>query len=58
MPGHLKACQIDTSQWHIILQPCTALGLEGALLASILLCPVYSDGQSEKSHGVDTFPSR
>ena len=44
VPGHHKACQIGRSEQQVLLQPCVALGVQGACLACAFLCPVCSDG--------------
>ena len=42
MPGWYKACQIGKPEQQVLLQPCVALGVQGAVLAPAFLCPVCS----------------
>ena len=42
MPGWYKVCQIGRSEQQVHLQQFVAFGVQGTLLASVLLCPVCS----------------
>ena len=44
MAGHLSDCQSGSSEPQVLSQPCVALGVEGALLACVFLCPVCRYG--------------
>ena len=40
MPGWYRACQIGKSEQQVHLQHFVAFGVQGTLLAGVVLCPV------------------
>ena len=56
MPYWYKTCQIGRYEQQVLLQTCVVLWFHGDFLASVFLCPVYSDGQLASSWGVNPFP--